>query len=174
MPLHGLAADNAETPMAHIAVLGRASNEEFDVLHAECRPGDRVCDVFAEQVEYHMDCVDGVVAPPKAQGDQLQNWVDSRLIPAIAHIENDPRCAIVFTDGSQKKGAGGDGDVAAGAAWYVKHSGTVREGHFGCGKATPYDAEMAALARGLREATRDLPSAVSDIHLGGDHRKCCR
>ncbi|EKM56345.1 uncharacterized protein PHACADRAFT_71216, partial [Phanerochaete carnosa HHB-10118-sp] len=46
----------------------------------------------------------------------------------------------------------------------------VRRGHFGCGKATPYDAEMAALARGLNEVVRDLPGSVTDIHVFADNQ----
>ncbi|KIP08671.1 hypothetical protein PHLGIDRAFT_68979 [Phlebiopsis gigantea 11061_1 CR5-6] len=56
-------------------------------------------------------------------------------------------------------------DVSAGAAWAVIRNGESRKGRFGCGKATPYDAEMAALARGLKEVLRDLPDGVKDAAL---------
>ena len=80
------------------------------------------------------------------------------------------RNCTVFTDGSQKKGAGAGQPVSAGAAWLVKHSGKVRQGRFGCGQATAYDAEMAALARGVKEAVRDIPASVTDIHIFADNR----
>ncbi|KIP02158.1 hypothetical protein PHLGIDRAFT_41651, partial [Phlebiopsis gigantea 11061_1 CR5-6] len=43
-------------------------------------------------------------------------------------------------------------------------------GRLGCGRATPYDAEMAALARGLKEVLRDLPATVNDVHVFADNQ----
>lgn len=77
---------------------------------------------------------------------------------------------MVFTDGSQKKGDHLPGGIAVGAAWAVIHGGKSRTGRFGCGQATPYDAEMAASARGLKEVVRDIPDSVSDIHVFADNR----
>ena len=89
--------------MSHIAAAGPSYSEQFEVLHQECRPGDRVQDVFAHQVIMHMDDVDGVSAPSKAERDALNRWVRDLLVPLVGRLERDPTCALVFTDGSQKR-----------------------------------------------------------------------
>ncbi|GJE94756.1 hypothetical protein PsYK624_109280 [Phanerochaete sordida] len=171
LPLRGVAARDGVTPMSHIDALGRACTEVFDVLHAECRPGDRVRDAFAGQIVMHMDRVDGVQAPPKARREELDAWITKYLKPLVADIESEPSCAMLFTDGSQKRLGVDTLNVSTGAAWAVVRAGTVaRTGRFGCGKATPYDAEMAALARGLKEVLRGISEDVTDVHVFADNQ----
>lgn len=170
MPLGGPGRQSRETPMNFIADAGEACTETFDVLHDECRPGDRIRDLFSHQIYMHKDVVGGVKAPPKADRGALDRWVRDKLKPYVAHLEEDPSCILVFTDGSQKRLGLETLNVAAGAAWTVVRNGAARGGRFGCGKATPYDAEMAALARGLNEAVRGLPDSVSDIHVFADNQ----
>ncbi|EKM56353.1 uncharacterized protein PHACADRAFT_193970 [Phanerochaete carnosa HHB-10118-sp] len=153
------------TPITHIDQLGRTCTEEFAVLEAECRPGDHVKDVFDSQVTFHMNVVDSMQASVKVDGDKLDWWVRNVFVPMVMSVEGNPACALVFMDSSQKKGEHIPGGVAAGAAWVVKHWEKVRWGQFGCRKATPYNAEMAALAQSLNEVMRDLPESVSDIHV---------
>ena len=118
----------------------------------------------------HGDQIYGVRAPAKAKRDELDQWVKELLVPLVEGLEQEPTCALLFTDGSQKRTGDAPTDVAAGAAWAVVHAGKDRRGRFGIGKATPYDAEMAALARGLKEVLRDLPESVTDVHVFADNQ----
>jgi ribonuclease HI len=170
MPLGNCPGRDDNSPMVHVNILGCASTEEFDVLHAECRPGERLVDMLADRVVHHLNVVEGERAPPKAEKDRLTAWINTRLNPLIWGIESDRACALVFTDGSQKKLDGPGPRVAAGAAWLVKHNGRVRQGRFGCGRATAYDAEVAALARGLGEAAMWLPESVMELHVFADNQ----
>lgn len=65
MPLQRLLQDDATTPMTHIAVWGSASNENFDLMHNECRPGDQLLDAREGQILAHLEYVDGVPALPQ-------------------------------------------------------------------------------------------------------------
>lgn len=170
MPLTGKVSKDGTTPMTHINILGQSSTETFDVLHNECKPGERLLDMFASRVVCHLDNIGGITAPPKSRKDELSDWIRTKLNPLIEGIERDQASAIVFTDGSQKKNGGPTGKVAAGAAWLVRVGGVVTRGRFGCGQATPYDAEMAALACGLRKAVDRIPESVTDIHVFADNQ----
>ncbi|KAF7797493.1 hypothetical protein EIP86_008692 [Pleurotus ostreatoroseus] len=167
-PITNASRQDICTPMSHIADLGAACTERFNVLHDECRPGHRVSDLFEDRIHVNLDLIDGVRAPPKSDRDQLLVWIVSHLNPVINRAERDPHCAVLYTDGSQQRSD--QGEIAAGAAWRLQVAGQVRSGRFGCGRATPYDAEMAALARGIREAVRSAPASVTDIHIFADNR----
>ena len=75
MPLTGQASKDGITSMTHISISGQACNEKFDTLNNECRPGERVQDVFSRQVTYHLDEIDGVKAPPKSERDAMSDWI---------------------------------------------------------------------------------------------------
>ena len=110
--------------------------------------------MFPEQIIYHLDEIDGKTAPLKLNGDVIHNGINAKFTPLILNIEDDTASVLVFTDGSQKKSNIVPPEVAAGAAWLVRlPDGRVQQGRVVCVKATPYDAEMVALARGLKEAT---------------------
>ena len=172
MPLTDVKSKDGETPVAHMAKIANECTEVFNPLHEECRPGSRVVDTYEERVKCHLDDIDGNVAPLKAQEDEMKDWINAHLNPLISRIEDEPSAILVFTDGSQKK-ANQNGDrptVKAGAGWLVKHQGRTKKGSFGCGKATPYDAEMAALARGISEATDNPNPEAKAIHVFADNK----
>jgi ribonuclease HI len=73
----------------------------------------------------------------------------------------------LFTDGSQKS----EPQLRTGAGWAVfDHTGLCKSGQFGYGQATPYDAEMAALARRCKELISSLPGHVNELHIFVDNR----
>lgn len=115
LPLSKRLSHDGITPMLHIDHLGRACTKEFQILAEKCCLGDRVKDVFADQVIFHIDIADGVQAPVKADHSKLAQWIQSVLGPMVDCLKRDSSCALVFTNGSQKKGEHLSGGVAAGA-----------------------------------------------------------
>jgi hypothetical protein len=89
------------SPMVRLDTLGRASTEDFDVPHAECRPGERLVDMHADSMIHHLNFIEGDMALSKAERDRLAMWVNTKLNPLIREIENNSACALRFTDGSQ-------------------------------------------------------------------------
>ena len=171
MPLTGQASKDGITSMTHISISGQACNEKFDTLNDECRPGERVQDAFSRQVTYHLDEIDGAKALPKSERDAMSDWINAKLTPLVLSIEDDEESVLVFTDGSQKKDDNILAKVSAGAAWIVRHAdGRTSQGRVGCGQATPYDAEMIALARGLSEATTRISERIKNIHVFADNQ----
>ncbi|KAI0069531.1 hypothetical protein K474DRAFT_1751611 [Panus rudis PR-1116 ss-1] len=75
---------------------------------------------------------------------------------------------MVFTDGSQSRGTS---PLRTGAAWLVcDQTRHVASGKFAFGAATPFDAEMAALAVGLRKATDTAGPQITTINIFADNK----
>lgn len=155
-PLHA-------SPLQHVDWIGRQCNEDFDTLNVECRPGDRLLDIFAGRISFDLE------APKKEHNsDEFRTWKLNSFEPKLQSIMSDPTATSLFTDGSHKE----DDDAhLSGAAWavYHKHS-RVSHGSFGFGKASSFDAEMAALARGLRAAIENCPDYTQHLHIFVDNQ----
>lgn len=151
------------SPLAHADWVARQCNEDFAVLHHECRPGDRLLDTHASRISFDTR------APKKnAGGDAFREWKLNVFYPKLHNIMEDRTTRVLFTDGSHKKDEEGH---ISGAAWAMyTHNKCIGSGNFGFGKASSFDAEMAALARGLRAATSNCPANISAIHAFVDNQ----
>ncbi|GJE98412.1 hypothetical protein PsYK624_146420 [Phanerochaete sordida] len=152
------------SPVVIAAEQSAASNEQFYALDDECRPGERICDVYAARI--HVDLGDD--APPKAKRADFRTWLLDCFKPKLQEIVTQSSNRLLFTDGSADTV---DGVVRAGAAWAVyDQTRRVAAGTVGIGRATPYDAEAVALARGLRDATVNVPPQTSHLHVFTDNK----
>ncbi|GJE94382.1 hypothetical protein PsYK624_105510 [Phanerochaete sordida] len=154
----------ALTPLGQLAHQAESSNETMALLDDECRPGARLRDQFTDRL--HVDLSPD--APPKAQRTAFKEWVHYVFTPRLTAILDEPTNRALFTDGSVTFQ---DRSVRAGAAWAVYDRHDIKaHGSFGVGRATPYDAEMAALARGTRAATLDVPADTKHLHIFTDNK----
>ena len=84
--------------------MDRHAPRNFDSLNEECRPEDHILDTSADQVVHsNGDMTEGSETPPKSRKDELKGWINTQLNPRILGMESDSTCALVFTEGSQKK-----------------------------------------------------------------------
>lgn len=156
-----LAAGEQRTPLVHIDWIARQSDEDFDPLNAECRPGSWLIDEYHTHIKFYLE------APNKSDKSAFNNWTKSTFLPGLKAAECDPTARILFTDGSASEVP----KPATGAAWAIyDQRDRVDHGHFGYGKATPYDTEMAALARGIRAATSNTPALMRTLHIYVDNK----
>ncbi|KAI0917606.1 hypothetical protein AcW1_010349 [Taiwanofungus camphoratus] len=62
-------------------------------------------------------------------------------------------------------------EVRSGSVWLViDGEDHVAHGKFGAGKVQSFDAEMLALAHGLREAVRDVPAHITTLIVCSDNQ----
>lgn len=149
------------TPLAHVDWIARQSDEDFDPLNSECQPGNRLLDV------HHMQILFSLETPKKSNTTAFRNWKTQTFLLELQIVVRDPTACILFTDGSATEVL----TPAAGAAWAVYNQGAhVDHGHFGYGKATLYDMEMAALARGMRAAITDVLIQTLTLHIYVDNK----
>lgn len=153
------------SPLHHSDWLARTCTEDFAPLHPECRPGDRLRDVHSGRLHTHL------TAPPKASPEFVA-WRRDSFTPRLRQANAAADALVLFTDGSHRV----DGsEVRTASAWALFHRGQrVRHGAFAYGRATPYDAEMAALARGIRVAIDTCSTAILHLHVFVDNRAAAR
>lgn len=149
------------SPLRHADWIARQCNESFDPFNAECQPGNRIRDTHRDRIIMHLQ------APKKASKD-FRDWKKNVFAPKLEDVLSRNNAVALFTDGSHKD----DGRTQkSGAAWAIylgRHC--ARRGRFAYGKATPYDAEMAALARGIHEAVSHFPEQATELHIFVDNR----
>lgn len=150
-----------DSPLHHADWIARQSNEDFAPLHDECAPGQRLLDTHHDRITFVMDA-------PAKKSKEFKQWKNSIFLPNLRRCLADPSARVLFTDGSHVDDHDGH---RTGAAWafFSPRAPTVH-GHFGCGRATPYDAEMAALARGIKRAVASCTLDVRSLHLYVDNK----
>lgn len=150
-----------QSPLHHADWMARQSSEDFAPLHNECRPGHRLLDTYSHRI------ILDLTAPRKAS-PEFRDWKLEVFIPELTRALAGRFSAVLFTDGSHKLN---DDGHCAGAAWalFRPHTPTIH-GSFGVGTASPYDAEMAALARGIRAATDACHPDTRTLHIYVDNR----
>ncbi|KAI0069672.1 hypothetical protein K474DRAFT_1680750, partial [Panus rudis PR-1116 ss-1] len=65
--------DCTASPLKPVDILGRASSEEFSLLHDECRPGFRLLDVFPDRIKWHL-------AAPHKSSDEFEEWYEHTFL----------------------------------------------------------------------------------------------
>ncbi|KAI1785249.1 hypothetical protein LXA43DRAFT_1100525 [Ganoderma leucocontextum] len=113
----------------------------YNPLDPECRPGNRISDVFHDRITLHLE------HPKKSDDDALQQWIAETFTPRIEKAMNDPDCLVFFTDGSAtSKGGSGSGGyimhhlhkrIQSDAAWF--------------GRGFSYDMEKLAFSWALAD-----------------------
>lgn len=158
----------ANTPATHIhTIASTLCQEDFDALSPECRPGSRVVDQLGHRIHTFM-------AAPKKGSSQYAAWLRNEFKPRLAENMADERTRVLFSDGSVIPPD--NGHRASSGAGYVVRDIDVRgrerltQGWFGCGNVTPYDAEVLALARGLKIACTNIPENVTHLRVYTDNK----
>lgn len=158
----------ADTPITHIHTVARTlCQEEFNALSPECRPGSRIIDRMERRVRTFL-------SGPKKGSSRYAAWLRDEFKPRLAENMADRRTRIVFTDGSVVP-QGTAARASSGAGYVVRDVNEqdgelLQQGWFGCGNVTPYDAEVLALARGLKIACTDIPTGVSHLRIYTDNK----
>ncbi|GJF00388.1 hypothetical protein PsYK624_166750 [Phanerochaete sordida] len=156
-PLHSDDIDMATSPLAHAHRVTAACTEAFSVLHPECRPGDRLLDTHDHRISFHLEA-------PTKDSEAFGVWKHTIFLPTVNATLDDPHALVLFTDGSKK-------GKRTGAAWALSTHHELRaSGSFGYGKASVYDAEMAALARGLNAVNQHCSPATASLHVFADNK----
>lgn len=165
---------DALTPLAHVHTLGSLlTQEDFDSTHDECRPGARLRDMFHTQITYHMSA-------PTKNSDDFAEWLRDEFMPSLTANRADPHAILLFTDGSRRRKRDREPEdpvTHATGAGFAIHSidaassrPTARSGSFGCGNVTAFDAEMAALAKGVIDMCARIPPHIHTLHVYADNR----
>lgn len=150
----------ATTSLTHINSIAGQMTEKFEPLHEECTPGTRLVDKYAERISWDLDA-------PKKGSKEWKKWLNKTFCPKLRRIMANPKVMVVFTDGSRKANP----EIITGAAWQGYSQGQrVVEGKVGCGRATAFDAEMMALAKGMANATRWTGQTARHIHMFADNK----
>lgn len=154
-----------DSPLRHVDWIARLCNEDFHVLHDECHPGRRLRDTYHDRVRI---CAD---APPKGS-TEFKDWKRLTFLPLLREILQRQDAVTVFSDGSH---SGAAKEHRTGAAWAIYCAGQrAAQGSFGYGKASPFDAEMAALARGLKAAVQHCNRDTKAIHAFVDNKSAVK
>lgn len=150
----------------------KVTNEQFDILNDELKPGHWIVDKYEQRIIWNIER-----APKKGLNRDFQAWLSTSLRPTIQKASSDMNGCILFTDGSQqKKPTREDSDnVVTGAACIVikKHhkSGddVVTNLKLGLGKVTLFDAEMIALAMDINRACRSMENCCN-LYIFADNK----
>ena len=151
----------ADTPIKWLHQMRTMTDERFDLLHDEVRPGNRLIDLYADRIDLS-DLVkekpkkpkplrEGQTESPEDQEkrEKFQQWVDNEFKPELADVLSDWTNLVIFTDGSHQQQPD-DHKHVSGAAWAVYRVwDIVAEGRRSQGNSTSFDAEMMALYRGI-------------------------
>jgi ribonuclease HI len=144
-------------PLHAIPAFRLDDDEPFAPTHKECQPGERVRDLFADRI------IRRTQHPPK-HGDEFAEWL-AAFKARVRDVQNSPTTAYAFTDGSVLPGAASK-SAAAFRAYRGRTQFAART--ISCGKATPYDAEMFALAAAVGALTGEEAGRAEHLHLFTD------
>ena len=166
-PLLGDAALDAETPLTFVDRFGRASDEDFSVLHAEAHPGARLVDDYAARLVLNITDI------PRKGTEEFDEWVAHTFSPRLRAAMADRRAAILFTDGSLERRPG---RWRSGAAFVLSRGSTVFQARrYARGISGVFDTEMFALAAGIAHAVRHEDfGAAETLHVFVDNRAAAR
>ncbi|KAL1937238.1 hypothetical protein VTO73DRAFT_13934 [Trametes versicolor] len=129
------------SPHAPFVRLSPHITETFDPLDEECRPGDRVRDLYEDRITMHLD------HPPKSDKDALARWIENDLRPRIRAAHQDPDALVLFTDGSSFASSPTEAWLGSAAGFRAYHLGACTYHRaIQTGKAFAYDCEMIALS----------------------------
>jgi ribonuclease HI len=157
-----------ETPITIVNTRGNElTDERFDVMHRECRRGNRVIDQHERRIVLDMNR-----PHPAKDSNEFEAWMEGKFWPeyhqAKNDVWNDNGNILLWTDGSMvvdddrrpvvnKAGAAYRVDTM----WATRHAAKTKR----MGDTTAFDAEMKALAMGLKKC-----NDVADKIEAGDDR----
>lgn len=151
------------TPLTHVRAIIETSNEEFDSLNDECQPGHRVIDNFEDKIFTHFKA-------PGKKSEDFKSWLTNYFLPTLDKVQEQENNIILFTDGSKRQIIQDD-EVATGAAWILMRKlEIIQRGAVAYGQASPFDAEMAALANGIEAACAAAGADDTQLHIYTDNK----
>ncbi|THG92542.1 hypothetical protein EW026_g8391 [Hermanssonia centrifuga] len=167
------------TPIRHIDRVGRSSNEDFARLHPENRPGDRLLEEFPNRIKFCLS------HPPKSKKEEFEHWYENTFVPKLRSLtwgfEGKEGIYIVFTDGSAKKTVRADKPTRyrSSSSYLIlkqslENNRHVKHATLASGKATSYDAEIMALAAGIKNAIRAGGADLRELHVFADNQTALR
>jgi ribonuclease HI len=144
-------------PLEEIPAAQLDDDEPFAPTHYECAPGERVRDLFAARIHTRVN-------HPRKGSDDFPGWLEE-FRAKLRNIQEEPDTVYAFTDGSVLPGAA---TRAAAAYRTFRGHAQMRARAISCGKATPYDAEMFALAAAIGALTDPATGNASHLHFFTD------
>ena len=112
----------------------------YDPTDAECQPGHRVIDLFADRIHINLD------HPKKSNKEALEEWIRTDLHPRICQAHNDPDTIVVYTDGSAT--IDGTNSSSGFVAYYPNHVLLVEQAQWS-GRGFSFDVELIAILQSL-------------------------
>ena len=168
---------DADTLIKHIHNIAfKQVQEKFQLLHEINRPGDRIMDAYDNRIEV-------IKCPFKKGSEEFVTWTAQVFEPHLKTALSTKSNIMVFSDGSQVytsrqfKSAGSiNKNTKAGSAMVVHFFPegnstelTIIERATAIGRATPYNAEMMALAMGISIAVSKSKDHTEFIAIFADN-----
>ncbi|TFY80339.1 hypothetical protein EWM64_g3673 [Hericium alpestre] len=146
-------------PLHHAAAsLAEPHQEMFMPMHAEAHLGFHLVDEYSS-------CLVCDMSHPPRKSDAFAPWLDA-FKGRLAVIADDPSSFYAFTDGSVLSKQG----YRSTAAWRSYQGPDITSQRaFSVGRASSFDAEIAALVSALRHLVTSIPAATTTIHLFADN-----
>ena len=168
---------DADTPIKHIHnIAHKQVQEKFHLLDNINRPGDRILDAYNDNIEV-------IKCPFKKGSEEFVTWTSQVFEPHLKTSLSTKTNITVFSDGSQvyksrqyKTAHSINRKTTAGSATIVyffdqeeANEPIIIERATAIGRATPYDAEMTALAMGISIAVAKSKDHTESIAVFADN-----
>jgi hypothetical protein len=150
----------ATLPLRYIPAFHKRRDEPLAPTHKECQPSERVRDLSVNCISYNTQ------HPPKHDGG-FPEWLEAFHVHLRA-IQASQNTAYTFSDGSLLPNLA---SKSAAALRTVHGLAQLQARAISCGKATPYDAEMFALAASIGSLTAPgAAEGANHLHFFSDCR----